>query len=360
MTRQVDLARNYLDEVIQKREIPGIQFLVAGENENHFEYYGGYKNIGEKLPVTPETTFMASSSSKALTAAAVLQLIEKGKVKLDSPLSSYFANHPYGAVTTLQLLNQTSGIPNPLPLKWVHLAETHNTFDEREALRRVLNKHKKLAFKSGERYAYSNISYWLLGKVIEEASGLLYCDYMRQYIFEPLGISKEELNCVIPDHEQHAQGYQKKYSLLGVLLYLLMDKALLSESESGRFCVRPVYMNGPAYGGLIGTVRGFGKFLSDQLRPNPVIFSKKTKDLFYSHQKNSIGEDIETTLGWHRGQVEGVSYYGKPGGGPGYRSNMRVYPSKGIATVWLANETGVSESTMNALSARLDHMFLDG
>jgi D-alanyl-D-alanine carboxypeptidase len=302
---------------------------------------------------------MASSSSKVLTAAAVLQLVEQGKLELDASLSRYYPDHPYGdQVTIRRLLNQTSGIRNPLPLKWLHSVEAHPRFDEAEALKTVLNNHSRLAFTPGDKYAYSNISYWLLGAVIEQVSGQPYCDYMRQHIFEPLSASPEELSCLIPDPAHHAQGYQKKYSLLGLFLYLMMDKALLGETEAGRFRIRPVYMNGPAYGGVIGTARGFARFLQDQLRAKPVLFNAETKRLFYAHQKNDRGEDIETTLGWHKGRLANVPYYGKPGGGPGFQSNIRIYPDRAIATVWLINETGVSESTINTFTDRLDRQFL--
>jgi len=359
MTLQERSVQDYLDRLTQKQKIPGIQYLVLDQQDIRFEYYGGQRNIGAHLPVTPVTTFMASSSSKPLTATAILQLVEQGKVELDATLSSYYPDHPYGDQVTLRhLLNQTSGIPNPLPLKWIHSAETHPSFDQAAALKTVLNKHSKLAFIPGDKYAYSNISYWLLGVVIEQVSGQSYCDYMRQYVFEPLGAGPEELNCLIPDLAHHAQGYQKKYSLLGLFLYLMMDKALLAETEAGRFRIRPVYMNGTAYGGLIGTARGFARFLQDQLQAKSILFNSDTKTLFYAHQQNNRGEAIETTLGWHRGHIANVPYYGKPGGGPGFRSNIRIYPDQALATVWFINETGVSEDAINTFTDRLDRQFL--
>ena len=117
-------------------------------------------------------------------------------------------------------------------------------------------------------------------------------------------------------------------------------------------------MNGAPYGGLIGTARAFSRFLQDQLRSGSVLFDDETKKLFYAEQKDSRGRPIETTLGWHRGMLSGVEYYGKPGGGPGFQSNMRIYPANGIATVWLANETGVSEGPIRKLTDNLDRHFL--
>ncbi|MHB9028104.1 MAG: serine hydrolase domain-containing protein, partial [Candidatus Latescibacterota bacterium] len=328
--------------------MPGMQYLVVDADSIRFEYCGGRRNIGAGLPVTPDTTFMFSSSTKVLTAAAVLQLVERGRVDLEESLNAYYPDHPYGPqVTILHLLNQTSGIPNPAPLTWLHLVEEHNTFDEDEALRKVLADHPRRAFSPGKKYAYSNISYWLLGKVIRTVSGVSYCDYLRHNILEPLGVRQTELDCLIPDLSRHAGGYQKEYSPLSAILYLMMDRKMLDGTETGWIRLRPVYMNGPSYGGLIGTARGFSRFLQDQLRAESVLFNPGTKKLFFSLQRTSRGKEIVTTLGWHKGRASGVRYYGKPGGGPGYQSNIRVYPEMGIATVRLMNKTGVSEGSIN-------------
>ncbi len=138
----------------------------------------------------------------------------------------------------------------------------------------------------------------------------------------------------------------------------MMDTTLLGATEAGRFALCPVYMNGPAYGGLIGTARGFARFLQDQLRAQPLLFTAATKRLFYAHQKTNRGQEIATTLGWHRGQLATVRYYGKPGGGPGFRSNIRVYPERGLATVWFINETGTNEGPINHFTDVLDRHFL--
>jgi hypothetical protein len=181
---------------------------------------------------------------------------------------------------------------------------------------------------------------------------------MCENIIGPLGVSSKELDTQIPNIDNHACGHLRRFSALGVLIPFMMEKELFAEKAEKRIRFKPVYMNGAPYGGLIGTARAFSRFLQDQLSPNSILFDDKTKNLFYSKQIDSRGHSIETTLGWHRGKSSGVEYYGKPGGGPGFQSNMRVYPSKGIATVWLVNETGVSEGPIHKLTDNLDKYFL--
>ena len=64
------------------------------------------------------------------------------------------------------------------------------------------------------------------------------------------------------------------------------------------------------------------------------------------------------TLGWRIGSIRGEPYLGKPGGGPGFQSNVRIYPKRGIGTAWMANETGVNERKINAITDTLDSHWL--
>ena len=81
-------------------------------------------------------------------------------------------------------------------------------FDEQAALAAVLKQHPKLKFPPGARYAYSNLSYWLLGRVIEQVSGTDYASYMRQHLFEPLGISESELATAKTNVDAAHAGYE--------------------------------------------------------------------------------------------------------------------------------------------------------
>ena len=119
------------------------------------EYHGGSADLAAQRPMLATTPMMAYSMSKTITAAAVLQLVEAGRVALDDPITRHVDAQPYGGeITVRQLLSHTSGIPNPLPLKWVHPAAAHASFDEAAALARVLDDHPKLASRPGARYRY--------------------------------------------------------------------------------------------------------------------------------------------------------------------------------------------------------------
>jgi D-alanyl-D-alanine carboxypeptidase len=340
------------------KNVPGIQYAMAVAEEVPFEFCSGSRDLAAALPVTPTTTFMASSSTKVVTAAAVLQLIGRSKVELDAPLSRYYPDHPYGnGVTIRRLLNQTSGVPNPLPINWVHRVDD-TTFDEERALVEVLRAHPQPRFASGDRYAYSNLSYWLLGKVIERVSGRRYEEYLRSEIFKPIGATAGELNTVISDEGEFARGYQRQCSPMGLFTRFAVHPEFLDGSDQGYLRFARVYMNGPSYGGILGTARGFCRFLQDQLRPDSALLRPEQKTLFFSPQQDAHHREIPTTLGWHRGQLEGVPYFGKPGGGPGFHSNVRIYPERGIATAWFLNHLGVNETKIARFGDAADRHWL--
>jgi len=165
-------AESYLTSLTRASKTPGIQYVVVNATDVVFEYAGGWVDISRQAPVDAATTMMAYSMSKTITAVAALQLVEAGKVGFDDSVERYVDSLPYGpSVTVRQLISHTSGIPNPIPLRWVHPAVRHGSFDENAALRAILRDHPHLSFEAGTKYAYSNIGYWLLGKVVERASG---------------------------------------------------------------------------------------------------------------------------------------------------------------------------------------------
>ncbi|MFZ6749923.1 serine hydrolase domain-containing protein [Undibacterium sp. Ren11W] len=349
-------AASELNDYVQS-ELPGLQYIVVSADQLLFEYAGGWADIQAQKPMTADTTLMAYSMTKTFTAVAMMQLAERHKLKLDDQIDRYLPNSPYHGhgISLRQLLTHTAGVPNPLPLRWVHLAAENAAFNEADALATVLRDHPDLAFEPGRKYAYSNIGYWLLGKVIEQVSGLTYAAYVRENILLPLQLPLQEMDFIIPDAAHHANGYLKKYSVMNLVKGLVIDRKFIGGYEGPWLRLNNHYLNGPAFGGLIGTAHGFSRFLQDQLRSESLLLAPETKRLFETRQTDSAGRPIAMTLGWHIGEAQGLSYFFKEGGGGGFHSEMRIYPSKGIATVVLANST---EFNSSRFLNRFDRRFL--
>ncbi len=330
--------KNVLNEYLETGS-PGMQYVVVNKDSIVFEYSAGLSDLIKNEPMNLFQTMAAFSMTKTITAITVLQLVEQNKLNIDDKVSKY-VEHPYNPkITIRQLVNHTSGIPNPIPLKWVHLVEKHESYSEQEAIAKVLEKNPKLASEPGAKYKYSNIGYWLLGSVIEKASGENYTDYVTKNVFMLLGLSPAEIGFSINNMDNHAKGYIKKWSFMNFLGRFLMDKSVLGNDEGSWRHINNVYLNGPSYGGAIGSARAFSRILQDLLSENSKLLSSSTKQMLYIRQSTESGKKVDMTLGWHIGQLNNLTYYYKEGGGPGFRCEMRIYPESDIASVLMLNRT---------------------
>jgi D-alanyl-D-alanine carboxypeptidase len=326
--------------------VPGLQYIVVDAASTRFEYAGGWADIQNRTAMALDTTLMAYSMTKTFTAVAILQLMEQGKLGLDDEMERYLPDTPYSGhhITVRQLLAHTSGLPAPIPLRWAHLAEEDARFDEDAALARVLHDHPRLAFEPGRKFGYSNIGYWLLGKIIERVTGKSYRDCVSAHILLPLNLSTQEISFTIPHPARHANGYLAKYSLMNLLKGLVTDSKFWGDYEGNWLRLKSHYLNGPAFGGLVGTTRGFGRFLQDQLRTKSSLFGPETQRLLETQRTDSAGNLIPMTLGWHLGETQGVGFFFKEGGGAGFHGEMRLYPTKGLASVVMVNSTAFNSS----------------
>ncbi|MGO8856934.1 MAG: serine hydrolase domain-containing protein [Steroidobacteraceae bacterium] len=349
--------RARLDAVVRTSHTPGLQFVAVTAEGPAFEYLGGWADLARRHPMGSGTTMMAYSMSKTFTAAAVLQVIDSQHLSLDESINRFLDFCPYGPeVTIRRLLAHTAGIPNPIPLAWIHSPAAHETFDEHAALARVLRRHKRLSFAPGTRYGYSNIGYWLLGEFVQQVTGVAFTAYVGQQVLRPLGVTPQELGYEIPSLPEHARGYLEKYSLMNVFKRLLVDRKFIGNYYDRWLEIYPHYLDGAAFGGLVGTARGFARFLQDQLRPPSVLFRDSSRREFYAQQHTSGGAVVPASLGWNVGSLNDRRLYYKEGGGGGFHCMMRLYPSSGVGTVVMTNATGFS---VRNLLDRTDCIFLE-
>jgi CubicO group peptidase (beta-lactamase class C family) len=256
--------RARMDALVAGGAAPGLQYVVVGPASTIFEGASGWADVAGRRPLEPGTTMMVYSMTKTITAVAVLQLVERGALMLDAPVRALVPELPYGdGVTVRHLLAQTSGIPNPIPLRWVHLPEEHAGYDEPAMLARRMAASPALRFAPGKRYAYSNLSYWLLGRAVEKASGVRYEEYVREHVFARLGLSAADAGFVIPARKRHAKGYLPRWSLLNLLAPFLLDRKFRGEREGAWVHVKDNYLDGAAFGGVVASARAIGRFLQD-------------------------------------------------------------------------------------------------
>ncbi|HEX9927806.1 MAG TPA: serine hydrolase domain-containing protein, partial [Pyrinomonadaceae bacterium] len=143
---------------MQKQKIPGVSLAVIKDGQIVYVKGYGFSNVEHQVPVKPETVFQSGSIGKQFTAAAVMMLVEEGKINLEDKIGKYFADAPetWRNITVRHLLTHTSGMgdyPRDFDLR--------ADYTEDELYKRI--KLAPLTFQPGEKWAYSNLGFVTLG-----------------------------------------------------------------------------------------------------------------------------------------------------------------------------------------------------
>jgi D-alanyl-D-alanine carboxypeptidase len=175
-------------EVSQTEHSPALAICVIQHGRVLVNRAYGTADLENEVPATTRTEFSIASITKQLTAAAILQLAARGKIRLDDDISLFVSGFPGDrGITIRRLLNHTAGIHNinSLPSYWAQSGQAI-TPDALAAFFRDL----PLDFEPGTDYRYSNSGYILLGLVIEKVSGQPYADYVRKNLLDPLHLDE--------------------------------------------------------------------------------------------------------------------------------------------------------------------------
>jgi CubicO group peptidase (beta-lactamase class C family) len=334
-----------LSNQVKKGKTPSVQYYIFNKDSVIHRYQLGFSDIKNKKKVTENTTYNTYSVTKTFTALAVLQLAAEKKLDVEHPVLEYLPEFPYPPeITIRQLLTHSAGIPNPIPLRWIHLANEHNSFDRNDFFSQIFWKYNKTNSKPNEKFVYSNLGYVLLGQLIEEISGLRYENYIRENILNPLKIQAKELEFTIINDNEHAKGYHKKLSFTYAILGFLMDKSKYVNKSEGKWkSFKDNYVNGASYGGLIGTSNAFVKYIQELLKPNSRLLSDAYKKMLFSENYTTNNKATGMCLSWFSGHLQGKQYFAHAGGGGGYYCEIRIYPEIGIGSVIMFNRTGMSD-----------------
>src|SRR6476646_1583827 len=180
--------------------------LVAQDGKVVLDKGYGFANLEWDIPNTPTTKFRLGSLTKQFTAASILLLEERGKLKIDSPVKQYLTDAPaaWDKVTIFHVLTHTSGIPSFTSFPEFRSKEAHAMTPQQLV---DWFRDKPLEFEPGTKWNYSNSGYVLLGYLIEKISGQSYIDFLQQNIFTPLGMkdSGYDSNSTVIAHR--AAGY---------------------------------------------------------------------------------------------------------------------------------------------------------
>ena len=349
-------AQRILDRLTRSDKTPSVHYIhFTGENVI-YEYKNGVANIKTGKSITEKSLFHACSVTKTLTALAILQLEQSGKLNIEKPVKLYWPEFAYpGDITIHQLLCHTAGIPNPIPLRWIHLADEHSSFDRNAFFKPVFEKYRTVKTAANEKFSYSNLGYVLLGQLIEQISGGTYEQFITENVVRKLELQPGELGFII-DPANNVTGYQKSRSFMNMLLGFFLDKSKFMEKAEGKWKpFKDFYINGSSYGGLIGTANSFRKYVQSLLQANSSLISDEYKRRLFTENHTNDGRATGMCLSWFSGKLNGIKYFAHPGGGGGYYCELRVYPEADRGSVIMFNRTGISNEKF---LDRVDEFFL--
>ncbi len=208
-------------------KIPGAAAAVTKNGRLVYARGFGLADVEKRAPVQPDSLFRIASISKPITAVAVLQLVERGKLSLDDKAFKLLAIEPHLAdgakfdarlndISVRQLLQHTAGFDRAVsydPMVGrpsIDIAQALGAAPPAKAndiVRFMLGR--PLDFAPGERYAYSNFGYCVLGRVIEKVSGQAYDAYVKEHVLAPLGIRSMQIGHTLAS--ERAAGEVKYY-----------------------------------------------------------------------------------------------------------------------------------------------------
>jgi CubicO group peptidase (beta-lactamase class C family) len=323
-----------LHALVERRVSPSLA-VVAVRGEDTVVAHGyGWSDLERKTAASARTVYLYCSMTKLFTATALMQLRERGLVDLDQPvrhsLPDFPLRHRSGReITVRHLLSHTSGIANPIPVSWVHLAE-EPAVDLDAFTKRLLARYHRLSFEPGSRYAYSNLGYLVLGQVIERLSGQRYTDYIQRQILDVLDMRRTGFSYAALQDQDIATGYVRSWTLMGILGRFLVDRRLFGTTRRGYAAFHPFLIDGAPYGGLLGPVAELGSFLKAYLNGGTFqgrrLLDPSSIAEMLTPQRDHCGEEFSTSrrersgrigLGWHLAGEGGLRFGYHLGGGAG-------------------------------------------
>jgi D-alanyl-D-alanine carboxypeptidase len=354
---------------------PGLSLVVVKDGAVVYQRGFGLADGPRHVAATPQTVYGWWSMTKLVTAAAVLQLQEQGKLNIDDEVARYLPFFTVASpsasrqpITIRQLLNHSSGIPNNAPalVGWIHHTDQPR-LDQSAYLAQVLPDYARLRFEPGDHGEYTNVGYMVLGAVIEAASGQTYEDYVRENLLVPLGMRQTDFVYTDAMLPHAAVASHPWLSMESAALPFLVTNwgSYVRETTDGRMWLNRFYANSAPPTGLIGPATDAARFMAailntGELNGQRILSSESVRMMIHdSHVLGHGGEadiypGMHYGLGWHivpEGERLRIQHRG---GGPGFGSEMRLYPDERLGMVVIANDTTYDRDAILDLAAQLD------
>ena len=320
-----DVIDDYVSAQIRQRHIPGLSLAIVRNGRITKAQGYGFANVELKAPATKETVYEIGSNTKQFTAAAIMMLVQDGKIHLDDQITKYFPEAPeaWRGITIRHLLSHTSGIQNHVAVPhWLDVFKTNLANETTPARAELLNMFFKLPleFRPGESWAYDNTGYYLLGIIIEKASGKQFWQFLDERIFKPLGMNATRSTNPQPIVPNRASGYEWK---------------------NDHFENSPILLPAIAFsaGSLLSTVEDMVKW--DAALSSERLLKKSSLAQMWTGAVTNDGADAPFNygFGWFVDSYHGHRLVQHSGGTPGFSSVIYRFIDDKLTIVILTNHS---------------------
>jgi CubicO group peptidase (beta-lactamase class C family) len=326
--------RAIVERHVEQGEFSGACLVKRGDEPILHDAWG-FAHRGFAIPNTVDTRFDIASVTKLFTATAILQLVERGDLALDTPVMPYLeiaGTRINDAVTVYHCLTHTSGIGDDADEEAGEEYEAlfidkpnYSLRETKDFLPQFVDKEPN--FAPGEGVRYNNVAWVLLGLMIEQASGLPYRDYVRQHVFERAGMAGADFCAMDGVHAHFAEHYKKIEHEGGAV-----------EWRKNIYSYPPI---GSPDGGATVTVADLDRFMR-AVRGGELLGADASRDVLTPRveAREIIGGTLWNGFGFEFKVVPGgeVIRITKDGSNAGVSSLLAYYPATDTTAVLLANQ----------------------
>ena len=333
--------QSFLDEACRKSGTPGISVSILYEGETFF-FSSGYANHEEKLSANENTLYELASVSKAFTGVGILLLEEQGLLSMTDPIDKYLPwlsfrykgkSVDMSKVTLNDFLHHTSGLTNQ---KHFNIIPAGNTPDMLKKTVEVLID-TELAFSPGERYEYGTVNFDVLALVIEYVSGQSFEDYMREQVFEPLGLHNTYLYIdQAKATGKMAQGYRTSF-----FITTPYDAPEYGGNKAAGYIITSAYDMARWMGIHLGII--------DDI---PEIFRSVITKSHEGNKSNIAENELFYAAGWLVNND--LTFISHAGGNPTFKTNVFLYPEEKVGICLLSNGSNMNSGAIGSIKDILD------
>jgi CubicO group peptidase (beta-lactamase class C family) len=318
-----DEVDRYVEARMGGLHIPGLSLAVVRDGRVVKARGYGFANLELRVPATEATAYEIGSNTKQFTAAAVMMLVEEGKIGLEDNVGKYFPAAPpsWGGITVRHLLTHTSGIQNHVAVPgYLRDFRTNLLFETSPGRDEIVAKFLALPreFQPGETWAYDNTGYYLLGIIVEKASGKPYWQFLDERIFGPLGMTASRNTDPQPLVPNRAAGY-----------------AWTGQSFENRPVLAPFI--GFSAGSILSTVEDLAKW--DAALYGDALLQRASRERMWTPTRTNDGTPaaLDYGFGWFIDSYHGHRIVQHSGGTPGFSSAIYRFLDDRLTVIVLTN-----------------------